>query len=223
MREGVDGASLRGIAADAGTGIGMVYYYYPTKDDLFFAAVEETYAQLLRDLEAAVGPARPVEERIRQVYLRLANLRDEELLTLRLVIRELLADNHRFPQLMERFRHGHIPLLLQTVLEGQASGALRPEVPLPVAALATLAVGAVPQFMRRFAGERLPVGGLPGGDELAEVLLSVLLRGIGRGAEALSPRPGPASARPSPTPSAPSAGRSGRRSKPRGRAPKGSG
>ena len=41
LKEGVDGASLRTIARDAKTSIGMVYYYFPTKDDLFFAVVEE--------------------------------------------------------------------------------------------------------------------------------------------------------------------------------------
>ena len=34
LTEGIDGASLRGIAADAGTNIGMVYYYFPTKDEM---------------------------------------------------------------------------------------------------------------------------------------------------------------------------------------------
>ena len=47
LLQGVDGASLRSIAADAGTNIGMVYYYFKTKDDLFLAVIEEAYAQLL--------------------------------------------------------------------------------------------------------------------------------------------------------------------------------
>ena len=219
LAEGVDGASLRAIAEGAGTGIGMVYYYYPTKDDLFFAAVEETYAGVLADLAAAADPGFPVEERIRRVYQRLAALSDDELLPMRLVVRELLADNHRLGRILERFQHGHIPLILQTVIEGLGDGTFRPELPPPVAMLAILAVGAVPQFLRRFVGDRLPVGALPEGPVLAELLLSVLMRGIG---SALSPRPEPASAPPSPTRPAPAAGRSARRSRSRGRAPKGS-
>ncbi|MBK6684305.1 MAG: TetR/AcrR family transcriptional regulator [Deltaproteobacteria bacterium] len=219
LAEGVDGASLRAIAEGAGTGIGMVYYYYPTKDDLFFAAVEETYATVLADLAAAADPAFTVEERIRRVYQRLAAFSDEELLTMRLVVREVLADNHRLGGILERFQHGHIPLILQTMVEGLGNGTFRPDLPLPVAMLAVLAVGAVPQFLRRFVGDRLPVGALPEGPVLAELLLSVLFRGIG--AE-VRPRLEPASAPPSPTRPAPSAGRSARRSKPRGRGPKGS-
>src|SRR6185295_5828153 len=51
LAEGVDGASLREIARDAKTTIGMVSYYFPAKDDLFLAVVEEVYAVLLGDLE----------------------------------------------------------------------------------------------------------------------------------------------------------------------------
>jgi AcrR family transcriptional regulator len=43
--EGVDGASLRSIAQDAGTNVGMIYYYFPTKDDLFLGVVEDVYAR----------------------------------------------------------------------------------------------------------------------------------------------------------------------------------
>lgn len=35
LEQGVDGASLRKIAEDAGTNIGMIYYYFPTKEALF--------------------------------------------------------------------------------------------------------------------------------------------------------------------------------------------
>jgi TetR/AcrR family transcriptional regulator, transcriptional repressor for nem operon len=42
LQEGVDGAALRQIARDAGTNIGMVYYYFKTKDDLL-AAVLASY------------------------------------------------------------------------------------------------------------------------------------------------------------------------------------
>ena len=49
--EGVDGASLRAIAHDARTSIGMIYYYFPTKDDLFLAVVEEMYVTVLADMK----------------------------------------------------------------------------------------------------------------------------------------------------------------------------
>ena len=55
LRDGVDGASLRDIARRARTSIGMIYYYFPIKDDLFLAVVEEVYAKLLGDLGVALA------------------------------------------------------------------------------------------------------------------------------------------------------------------------
>jgi AcrR family transcriptional regulator len=55
LAEGVEATSLRNIAKDADTSIGMVYYYYTTKDDLFLAVVEETYQVILADLEQRLG------------------------------------------------------------------------------------------------------------------------------------------------------------------------
>ncbi len=42
LTQGVDGASLREIAAEAGTSLGMITYYFPTKDDLFLAVLERS-------------------------------------------------------------------------------------------------------------------------------------------------------------------------------------
>src|SRR5262245_29839464 len=85
LADGVDGASLRGIASDAGTSIGMVYYYYPTKDELFFGVVEELYRKLLADVEAAIAPDAPVKQRVERLYGRIARLSEDELLMARLV------------------------------------------------------------------------------------------------------------------------------------------
>src|SRR6188768_1438147 len=87
LSDGVDGASLRRIASDAGTSIGMVYYYFATKDELFFAVVEELYVKLLADIEAAIVPDIPVRERVERLYGRVARLSDDELLVMRLVLR----------------------------------------------------------------------------------------------------------------------------------------
>src|SRR5262245_5446523 len=79
LQQGVDGASLRAIAEDAGTNIGMVYYYFATKDDLFFAIVEETYVRLLEDMERALAEDAPVKARILRLYTRIGALSDDEL------------------------------------------------------------------------------------------------------------------------------------------------
>lgn len=177
LRDGVDGASLRGIASDAGTSIGMVYYYFPTKDDLFFAVVEELYAQLLRDIEAAIAPDVPVRERVERLYSRVARLTDDELLMVRLVMREALTSNTRFERLRERFQAGHVPLIARLIADGYASGAFNPELHPMVAMLSVAGLAAVPQVIRRALDGRLPFPGAPAGVELAKMLVGVLFSG----------------------------------------------
>src|SRR6266487_6095022 len=88
LEEGVEGASLRTIARDAGTSIGMVYYYFPTKDDLFLAVVEERYGKLLADLTAALTPDQPPAERLRRMYRRIGRMGEDDLTVVKLIVRE---------------------------------------------------------------------------------------------------------------------------------------
>src|SRR5687767_15276580 len=84
--EGVDGASLRHIARDAGTSIGMIYYYFPSKQELFLAVVEEIYSTLLADLREALAGPGGFEQRVQRLYHRFARMSEDELTVLRLVL-----------------------------------------------------------------------------------------------------------------------------------------
>lgn len=190
LAEGVDGASLRMIARDAGTSIGMVYYYFPTKDDLFFAVVDEIYQRLLTDITRAleVDPPASAKERLRRMFMRLGALDDDELTTLRLVVREILISGSRLDRLIERFQRGHIPLILQTLADGVEEGSIDGRWPPGLLLVATTAMGAVPQFIHRITGTRLPLGALPGGEPFANQLVEVLFNGIGSAPAPKSPR-----------------------------------
>jgi AcrR family transcriptional regulator len=180
LAEGVDGASLRRIAEEAGTNIGMIYYYFPTKDDLFLAVVEEVYVALLADLERALAPALPVEERIRQMYARLGALSDDELLVLRIVLREVLASPARLQHLMERFRRGHLPLVLALVRDGFAGGVFDARLSPALVLVAMMALGGPAQVILQHVGRALPLPlPLPAGTPLADDLKRILLRGAG--------------------------------------------
>jgi AcrR family transcriptional regulator len=201
LTQGVDGASLREIAAKAGTSIGMVYYYFPTKDDLFFAVVEEVYQQLLGDLEASLATGPAVRERLRALFRRIAALSAEELDVVRLVVREALVSSARRERLLERFMRGHLPLVLRLLDEGVREGLLDPGRPLPLLLIATFALAGPPQLIMRQVGAKLGAGLLPSGEALADLLLDVLLRGIGKpggegggGREAVARAGGPARA-----------------------------
>jgi AcrR family transcriptional regulator len=172
LREGVDGASLRAIAADAGTSIGMVYYYFKTKDELFLAVVEATYVKLLDELTHALDPALPPRERIRALYRRIGQITQHEAEVVRLVIREVLVSSARLKRVLARFQRGHFPLVMQAIFDGTRDGSIRSDVS-PLLLLPVIAgVGVIPQFaLARLApGMKLP--------ELPDMLVELLYGGI---------------------------------------------
>jgi AcrR family transcriptional regulator len=181
LHQGVDGASLREIAREAGTSIGMVYYYFPTKDDLLLAVIEEVYGTFSEDLVLALEPDAPVEERIRRFYARVAAMSDREFTIVRIVLREALVSSERLKKVFARFtaEGGHVPAVATLLLDGMQSGVVRSDAHPLVALAVTVAVGFMPVLARRLAQSALPDLELPGADELAANLTRVLLQGIG--------------------------------------------
>lgn len=157
----------------------MIYYYYPTKDDLFLAVVEDVYSKLLKDLASALAPDTPVQERLLRLYVRLGQVSESELSVVRLIVREALGSSERLRRLLERFKRGHIPLVIQTLQDGCAQGVIRNDLPLVQLLLATMALGTIPQFVRALAAEHLPFDKAQDPDEFAAGLLGVLFRGVG--------------------------------------------
>jgi AcrR family transcriptional regulator len=190
LAEGVDGASLRTIATDAKTSVGMVVYYFPTKDELFLAVVEHAYARLLEDMTHALRAPKTMRERLGAAFARLGEANDEEVEVIRLVLREalLVPASPRFARLLARFREGHFAVLLQTLAEGVNDGELDASVPLPLLMIATFAMGGVPQVIRRVAGAESPFTMLPAPPALAEQALELLLQGIGAPPKSAPPR-----------------------------------
>lgn len=191
LREGVDGASLRQIARDAGTNIGMIYYYFPTKDDLFLGVVERVYAGFLRDLAVALAPDAPVEDRIRRMYERVGAMTDDEFAVIRMILREAMISSSRLARMIERSTTGHLPLVVGTLADGLAHGELTDRFPPVALMVATFALGFVPQVMRRLVADKLPPGlEVPEREVLARVMADILFHGVR--AAPPSPPPPPA-------------------------------
>jgi TetR/AcrR family transcriptional regulator, regulator of autoinduction and epiphytic fitness len=180
LTEGVDGASLRRIADDAGTNIGMVYYYFPTKDDLFLAVVEEVYLSLLSDLERALAPTLPVQDRLRELYQRLGALSADELLVLRIVLREALASPARLARLIDRFQRGHLPLVVGLIRDGLATGLFNPDLSPALVMVAVMAIGGPAQTILQRLRPLLPLpsSALPTGPALSTALMQIVLTGV---------------------------------------------
>jgi AcrR family transcriptional regulator len=179
LKAGVDGASLREIARDAKTNIGMIVYYFPNKDELFLAVVEETYAPFLAGLASALAGEDPVRERLKRAFARMGKCSERELEVVRLVVREALLSSRRFRRIVSRFMRGHIPLLLQTLADGIARGELDAAIPSPMLLIAPLGLGGLPQLLRHAAKEIPPLAALPPPDHLAELSAKLLWRAIG--------------------------------------------
>lgn len=182
LTEGVDGASLRSIAADAGTNVGMIYYYFPTKDDLFLAVVESAYARLLDDLTGILSPEHDVEDRLRGVYHRIARINEEEFDVVRIVFREAMVSSERLEKVVARFTAGHLPLVLRMLQDGMASGTLRTDLPLPAMAASIGALAIFPQLVARRLTKQIPMLAaiVPKPEAFADALLEIALHGVGR-------------------------------------------
>jgi AcrR family transcriptional regulator len=192
LESGVDGASLRTIASDAGTNVGMVFYYFPTKDDLFLAVIEDVYVKLLDDIGAALAGDAPVRERLERVFARIGRASEDELTVVRLVLREVLLSHERFGRVFARMQRGHVAMILSTLAEGIARGEIDGIIPPPLLLLSCIGLGALPQMVRRAAGDRAPFSMLPAPEKLAHESVDLLFRAIGKSKKknvAAPPRP----------------------------------
>jgi AcrR family transcriptional regulator len=180
LREGVDGASLRSIAKDAETNIGMVYYYFPTKEDLFDAVVSDIYEGLLEDVNHSLeGDGRSFTSRLRDVSARFGEMSSPELDVMRLVIREVLVGTERRERIFDRFTKGHVGTIARELARAVERGEVREDLPLPVimASLAGLLV--IPQLLRRVVGARsqFVLALLPSASDLADALIEIFRNG----------------------------------------------
>jgi AcrR family transcriptional regulator len=170
----VDLASLRQIARAAGTSIGMIYYYFPTKDDLFHAVVEEVYEQLLANMNEALTSGGTVRDRLVRLYERVGKLGEVERQVVAIVLREVLMSEPRRRWIIERFLRGHVPMVLGLISEGQRDGVIDPARHPALIMVCAAALGVVPQQ----ALPQMPFPGLPRGAELSATLVDILLDGV---------------------------------------------
>ncbi|HTJ41201.1 MAG TPA: TetR/AcrR family transcriptional regulator [Kofleriaceae bacterium] len=174
LKIGVDASSLRAIARRARTNLGMIYYYFPTKDDLFLAVIEAPYQHIVATFADALGGDAPIRERIRALFRRIGSFTPEEAETFRLVISEGIKSPERRAAVFARAWRGHLPIVFAAIEGGKHAGHLDKTIPTPLLGLITAAVGVLPQI----AARALPMG-LTASEALADRLCDVLFEGIG--------------------------------------------
>ncbi len=76
--EGVDAATTRGIAEQAGVSEGALYRHYKGKDELALALFMETHNRLGSMMAEAFARGGPLEDRVRRVVTAYCSLADED-------------------------------------------------------------------------------------------------------------------------------------------------
>lgn len=106
-QRGYHGATIAEIAGEAGLSNGAVYYNFASKEDLFFALLDEWRAELIGDVERAAGqpgsaePEYSFEDEVRYVVETLKRGREW-----RLLLFEFVTYAARNPEFRARFAAG---------------------------------------------------------------------------------------------------------------------
>lgn len=176
---GVEGASLRDIAREAATNIGMIYYYFETKDDLFEAVVAELFPRIVLRVKEALAGDDPLEARFERIFVNIGRMSDEELVTVRLILREMMVSSERRKRVLALALKAHIPLVFGALADGLARGELDSQHQVPVMGVALFGTALFAQLVRRLAGDALPAAlGVPAGDDMARALAKIWLHGV---------------------------------------------
>jgi AcrR family transcriptional regulator len=113
--------TMDAIARDSGVGKGTLYRYFPSKEDLYLAIVDEAFGLLIRRLEAERAAAAPPAVALRRMIDAIVETFARQLPFFRLVHRGEGRLFFRKKQVV-RARRTHIVRLVAEVLERGAEG-----------------------------------------------------------------------------------------------------
>ena len=102
-RSSIAGATMRGIAEEAGLSTGAIYHYYSSKEDILYEVMDESLSETLRIAEEAKGLKRSLEELIEEIYENIVKRfekTDENLIQLYLAEEAILGNS----ELKEKFK-----------------------------------------------------------------------------------------------------------------------
>jgi AcrR family transcriptional regulator len=127
-RDGFDGASVDRISVEAGFAKGTLYNYFPSKEGLFAAVIEEA-SRRAADLYAEHSPRSTVRERL----LTLARadvqvLREQEAFT-RVLVREAMSFRTETYPLIVRHLAPFLAVVEAALADGVGRGEVRPDAP----------------------------------------------------------------------------------------------
>lgn len=168
---GVEGASLRKIAAAAGTSVGMISYHFGNKEGLFDAVVQANYAPVMAKLTEADPGEGDVVDRLMTMLIAFGDAVAETPKLGAVMFHEAAGRTPRLLRQLPLFVEGHMAVILRLLVEAQAAGRIRP---LPLQAL--LAVILSPFVLPAVLGVEGMMGMSPG--DVSKTAVAVLKDGL---------------------------------------------
>lgn len=130
MRTSGSGFTIQQLADEAGIALQTFYRYFPSKDELFLAVLEEVIAGSCAEMEeAGRRVADPVERLKLFITWPLQNLQEGAYVQGRAIMHEHLRLHQRFPNEVEKATSLFTDLVARSLREAQEKGLLSPTDP----------------------------------------------------------------------------------------------
>lgn len=144
-RDGFDGASMPAIAKAASIGHPLIHYHFGSKENLWKAAADYAFGELIRDVSAvedAAAGLQPIET-LSLLCRGFAGFTARHPQHVLIILNEVRSGGERFDWLVERYLKPLHARLDRVIDAAVAAGQIRP---VPAAHLASIAVGATAHF-----------------------------------------------------------------------------
>ena len=122
---GIQGTTIRQVAAAARVNSQLIYYYFGNKEGLFRAVLEGAASRVAALLAGAAISNVSLEERLARFVSEWVKVTLDEAPTLRMLHRAMLEGDIAFAADVQRYAGGHAEQIGSLIDEGKASGVFR--------------------------------------------------------------------------------------------------
>ncbi len=175
---GVDATSIREIARTAGVNLGMIHYFFKTKDNLVDAVLERYFGNVAEALDSVPAAGTPREKLAAAIRAIISYIQDNQSLV-RIVMREYSLQTPRIRQIGARFLGPNFVRLAMIVSEGVGGGRFKP-LDVRFLSMATLGMMVHPFMVRPLLAQVIPLDftSKEFAERLATTVETVLFEGI---------------------------------------------
>jgi AcrR family transcriptional regulator len=125
-RSGYHTSRVADIAEEAGVAHGLLYHYFPSKEEVLATVFRENWEQLLERFRAVEDSDEPADEKLRGIAKILLRTWRNDPALVTVMVREVARSPHLQAQ-VEEVGEGFL-VIQRIVEEGQAAGSFRPDV-----------------------------------------------------------------------------------------------